>query len=83
MNWVNNKKLPKRAEIAKANYFSSVLKAWKDIQDLSQSSTALAQQVTAATLGLQSALRVEKNTLERYENGLASSFDVLVAIITP
>lgn len=68
-----------RAEIAKANYFTTVLKAWKNIQDLSQSSTTLAQQVTAATLGLESAVRVEKNTLERYENGLASSFDVLAA----
>ncbi len=68
-----------RAEVAKATYYSSVLQAWSEIENIVQDTKIFAAQLSAAEDGLQSATRVERNTLDRYELGLASSFDVLTS----
>ena len=65
------------AEGAVANYASTVLTAWREVEDALAADALLAQQEDAQALALEEALLAEELAERQYSNGLVSVFNLI------
>lgn len=67
------------AEIAVANYASSALQAWREVEDALAADTLLAQQVDAQQRALEEAEVAEEIATRQYSSGLITIFNLIDA----
>lgn len=68
-----------QARLTSANYVSSVLQAWKEVEDTLEADQLLAEQVEALVRAYDEALAAEALAQRQYQNGLATIFNLIDA----
>ena len=68
-----------QARITSANYVSSVLSAWKEVEDTLEADQLLAEQVEALVRAYEEAQAAEALAQRQYQNGLATIFNLIDA----
>ena len=68
-----------RAELASASYVSTVLQAWREVEDALEAEVLLAARESAERQALEEARFAEELAERQYQNGLASIFNLIDA----